>query len=65
MITVNQETVQWWEGMTVADVLKVCRYTYPMIIVSINGQMVSRDQYPARKVNDNDEIKAIHIFGGG
>jgi thiamine biosynthesis protein ThiS len=65
MITVNKETVQWWEGMTVSDALKARNYIFPIIIVSINGRMIPRDRYPTQTVSDNDEIKAIHIYGGG
>jgi len=65
MIRVNEEPIPWREGMTVSDVLKACRYNFPMIIVSINGMIVPRDQYATHKVNDNDEIKAIHVYGGG
>jgi len=51
--------------MTVSDVLKVCRYKFPLIIVSINGKLVPREQYSTQKVSDNDDIKAIHVYGGG
>lgn len=65
MITVNGEQVPWREGMTVADVLKDCRYTFPLIIVTINGRTIPRDQYKLEKVNDHDKIKAFHLTGGG
>lgn len=65
MITVNGKTIPYEEGMTVARVLEKCCYTFPLIIVRVNGQLVPKEDYPHYSIQDGDEIQALHMMGGG
>ncbi len=66
MIRVNDRfDVGWLEGMTVEGVLKACGFTYPLLVVSVNGQIVSREAYPTFPVADEDEVKVLHLVAGG
>ncbi|MGB9840071.1 sulfur carrier protein ThiS [Thermovenabulum sp.] len=65
MIWVNKEEMEFEEGMTVEDVLKKKKYTYRLITVIINGEVIPRDQYSVRKIKDGDKIDVIHIMSGG
>ncbi|MCK4548106.1 MAG: sulfur carrier protein ThiS [Candidatus Eisenbacteria sp.] len=65
MITVNGESVEWEEGMTVSSLLEKRRYTFPLIIVKINGTLVPRREFGQHPVADGDRVEAIHLMSGG
>ncbi len=65
MITVNGDAVEWEEGMTVSSLLEKCRYTFPLIIVKINGILVPRRDFERHPVFDGDDVDAIHLMSGG
>jgi sulfur carrier protein len=66
MIQVNDKwQIAWQQGMTVDDVLKACQFTHHQLVVSINGSLVLPGEYGTRLVSDGDQVKAIHIIGGG
>ena len=66
MIRVNDKyEVPWHKGMTVRDILKACKFTFPLVIVSINGDVVPRTEYDARRVEDSVDVKVVHLISGG
>ena len=66
MIIVNQRNrVTWYEGMTVTALLKAMNYTFPHIIVSINGIIVPRDAYETHTLPDEADVRVIHLMAGG
>ena len=66
MIIVNQrDRVAWHAGMTVAELLTFMTYTYPHIIVSINGVLVPYDTYDHTLVPDRSDVRVVHLMAGG
>ena len=71
MIRVNNKfDVEWREGMTVNSILEILKFTFPTIIVSVNGKVVPRSEYgtttaESLAIEDNDEVKVIHLIAGG
>ena len=66
MIRVNDKfDVEWQEGMNVNSLLKILNFTFPMIVVSVNGMVVPKGEYGATTIEDNDEVKVIHLVAGG
>ena len=66
VIRVNDKfDVEWQEGMTVSSVLEVLKFTFPMIVVSVNGKVVPRSEYGTTTIENNDEVKVIHLIAGG
>ena len=67
MIIVNdgKYEIEWQEGMTVNSLLKICKFTFPMIVVSVNGEVVPKSEYGTTRIEDNDEVKVIHLIAGG
>ncbi|MEW6622488.1 MAG: sulfur carrier protein ThiS [Bacillota bacterium] len=65
MIKVNNRDMEWFEGMTVQALLDKCKYTYPSLVVSINGKVVLKEKYPSTMINDGDDVKVIHMMAGG
>jgi sulfur carrier protein len=65
MITVNGETMEWRDGMTVADILKARNYIFRMIAVQVNGELIKRGTYDKAAVPDGADVQVIHMISGG
>jgi len=65
MINVNGDPLEWREGMAVQDILDAKKYIFPMLIVTIDGEHVSKEMYSSVKVPDGANVKVIHMLSGG
>jgi len=66
MIRVNdQYDVEYRPGMTVTDLLAALNFSFKMIVVKINGQVILRKDFPTTAVPDGAEVQAIHLISGG
>jgi thiamine biosynthesis protein ThiS len=65
MLTVNDEPLDYEDGMTVSDILKRKNYIFRMLAVWIDGEFVARDQYDVAKVADGADVKVVHMIAGG
>ncbi len=65
MIMVNDKQIKYQENLTVNRLLALLNYKFPLIIVKINGKVIPRQNYKSTSIKDGDDIKAIHLMGGG
>ena len=66
MIMVNKRhPLPWHKGMTVRDVLTAMKYTFPHIIVVINGTVVRHDAYDTTTIPDDADVRVVHMIAGG
>ena len=65
MILVNHEEMDWEMGMTVQDVLDRRKYTFPMIVVKVNDEVVRKEAFASFPVPDGADVKVIHLISGG
>lgn len=65
MIKVNGRDMEWEENLTVELLLKKCKYTFPLIMVKINGKYISKEKYETTLIMDNDDVQVIHSIAGG
>jgi len=61
----NREEVEWFEGMSVSDLLTHLNYTYHGIIVKVDGELVDRECHDTYPIPDGADVKAIHLIAGG
>ena len=61
----NRDEIAWEEGLTVSALLERFRYTFPHIIVKIDGEVVPREEYPTRTIPDGADVRVIHLIAGG
>lgn len=61
----NRDEIEWEEGLTVRNLLDRLRYTFPHIIVTVDGELVRRDEYPIRAIPDGADVRVIHLIAGG
>lgn len=64
-ITVNGNLIDWEERMTLDVILKKLNYTYKMLIVKVNGELVRKIQYDSYIVPEGADLKIIHLISGG
>ncbi|MFP4428943.1 MAG: sulfur carrier protein ThiS [Desulfovermiculus sp.] len=65
MITVDDQEVQWFEGMTVTDLLELIGRDAPCAVVRINETHVSRPTFDETLVPDGAEVYLIPMISGG
>ncbi|MFO7866333.1 MAG: sulfur carrier protein ThiS [Candidatus Aminicenantes bacterium] len=65
MITVNNRPVVWEEGMTVTRLLEKMNYTFRLLVVKINGQLVKRKDYDRTEIPSGADVKVLHMVAGG
>lgn len=65
MIKVNNRNFDWQEGLTVSKLLELKKYTFPKLIVKINSELVYKEAYEYTIINDEDDVKVIHLLAGG
>ena len=66
MIRVNDKwDIPWREGMTVEDLLEACGFSHSHLVVSRNGTLVPPDEYANHRVSDGDQVRVVHVIGGG
>ena len=64
-IVVNGDPLDWWEGMTVRDVLKAKNYIFPLLITTVNGTLIPRGAYDGAIVPSGADVKVVHLISGG
>ncbi|MFO7811070.1 MAG: sulfur carrier protein ThiS [Candidatus Delongbacteria bacterium] len=64
-ITVNGESTEWWQGMTIKDILVLKNYTFKLLVTNVNGELVKRKDYDSFTVPENADVKIIHLISGG
>lgn len=65
LITVNNRPVEWEEDMTVTRLLEKMNYTWRLLVVKINGELVKRKDYAHTKVPAGADVKVLHMVAGG
>ncbi len=65
MIRVNQEEMEWEAGMTIQDVLDRRKFSFPLILVKVNGELVRREAFASYQIEDQADVRVIHLISGG
>ena len=53
------------EIKTIEKLILFKSFTFPRIIVKINGLLIKKPNYPNAEVNQGDNIEIIHLISGG
>jgi sulfur carrier protein len=65
-ITLNGSTEQFkGNSLTVRELLSAKGWSFPLIIVRINGRLVERSAWDGVSVCEGDNIDAAHLMSGG
>ena len=61
-ITVNGNTIEWEEGMTIQDVLHKMKYSFRMLVIKIDGKLVKKADYAVTTVPAGADVQVIHLI---
>lgn len=64
-ISVNGEPRTLADGSTVADLVRALSLENKRIAVELNREIVGRETYANRVLQDGDIIEIVHFVGGG
>ena len=64
-LVVNGDPLDWYEGMTVRDVLKAKNYIFKLLIITVNGTLIPRGSYDSAVVPSGADVKVVHLISGG
>lgn len=63
-LVVNGKNVSF-TGETLGDLIKQLDINIDSVIAEINGEIVFRDQFATRKIEEKDKIEIVRFVGGG
>ena len=61
----NREYAGFREGMTIQDVITDSRFTWPNLVVVLNGKVIRPEDYDETVVDGRDSLEVIHLLAGG
>ncbi len=65
-ITLNNRAEEFeLEKMTVNELLGLKNFTFKMIVVRINGELVKRPNYSEAYIQEGDNVMVLHLMSGG
>ena len=64
-LTVNGETKQFPDGITVRGLVEALGLTEGPVAVERNREVVPRAEHPQVVLADQDVIEIVHLVGGG
>jgi sulfur carrier protein len=64
-IEVNSRKVDWIKNETVKELLKRMKYTFPLVVVKINDEIIPRSNFSEVYVPNNSKVSVIHMISGG
>ena len=53
------------DSLTIREILKLKNFTFPNLVVKINGRLIRKPEYDTAEVNDGDVVEIIHLISGG
>jgi len=49
----------------VRDALTLMNYTFKMLVIKLNGELVKKEDYDSTPIPENADLKVIHLISGG
>jgi thiamine biosynthesis protein ThiS len=62
---VNEKQLPWREGLVVRDALTMMNYSFRMLVIKLNGELVKKDSYDSTAIPQDADLKVIHLISGG
>lgn len=61
----NRDEIEWEMGLSVERLLVKCGFTARHIYVWVNDKLIEREDYATYPVADGDQVRVMHMLGGG
>jgi sulfur carrier protein len=53
------------EKLSITELLAIKKFTFKMLIIKINGQLVKQENYSNTFIKDGDDVMVLHLISGG
>jgi len=60
----NPETIDI-DRISITELLARKNYSFKMLIIKINGNLVKKDEYETSFISDGDDVMVLHLISGG
>ncbi|MFZ4546448.1 MAG: sulfur carrier protein ThiS [Bacteroidales bacterium] len=50
---------------TVNELLEAKKFTFKMLVIKVNGQLIKKSDYSSALINDGDDVMVLHLISGG
>ena len=64
-VTVNGETRELPDGITVSQLLETMKVTPERVVVEVNLTILKRAQHASTILQAGDQVEIVHFVGGG
>jgi sulfur carrier protein len=61
----NKEEILEGDQFTVNELLQIKKFTFKMLVIKVNGQLIKKNEYDTALVKDSDEVMVLHLISGG
>jgi thiamine biosynthesis protein ThiS len=67
MVIILNNKSEFFEGdeLTVNQILKKKKFTFKMLIIKINGNLIKKSDFDSTLVKDGDDVMVLHLISGG
>lgn len=62
---INGKEMNFAEGISIKDLIEKLNLNPNTIVVELNLEIISKDEYVSRKLSKKDKIEIISFVGGG
>lgn len=60
----REETIEG-DRITIQKLLEIKNFTFRMLVIKINGNLIKKDQYSNAVVKNGDNVTVLHLVSGG
>lgn len=53
------------DQFTITELLQAKNFTFKMLVIKVNGQLVKKSEHNTAMVKDGDEVMVLHLISGG
>lgn len=64
-IILNGNPFEIDKSLSVKELLVLKKYSFPNLLVRINGELIKKDIYESAIIKVNDNVQVIHMISGG
>lgn len=64
-IIVNGNIIEWEDNLNITGVLRKMNYTFRMLVIKVDGQLVRKSDYDTTLVPAGANVEVIHLISGG
>jgi thiamine biosynthesis protein ThiS len=61
----NRPEIIEHDEVTISDLLQIKKFSFKMLVIKVNGQLVKRHEYDTKVIKSGDDVSVFHLITGG